>query len=353
MRKFFSHWRDWIIGAVVGCLLGSPIIYGSYLAYAAIQSEVGINTWDSVLGSWRKVVGSTLTLGDGINPPVTAGADILDVQAILYGFNGATYDRIRASLTADALTTGLLNNAPFNFNGATWDRQRSASGDALAATGLLGSAKLLFNGATWDRTRSVGVDTQAATGLPASTLYTFNGATYDRVRDNATATGGAGTGVIATANLNFDGTAYRRQPSTSAGNLTAVTNNNTPLSVPLSTWSVTNTPAVATQATASKAAGGGTVRHVATTVTVCVAANTTAQTPLLFHLRDGATGAGTILRTWVLAATTVALGSSPACADLSGLAMIGTANTAMTIESAAAPVAAAQATVTLTGFSVP
>jgi hypothetical protein len=114
-------------------------------------------------------------------------------------------------------------------------------------------------------------------------------------------------------------------------------------------WSVTNTPAVATQATASQAAGAGTVKHVATSITICVAANGTAQVPLLFHLRDGATGAGTILRTWAFSAPV----TTSQCENIVGINYIGTAATAMTIESAAAPVAAAQATVSMAGYDLP
>ena len=164
----------------------------------------------------------------------------------------------------------------------------------------------------------------------------------------------AGNDSITTSNVPFyfgyfDGVFYDRPRSAASTNLTAVTSRGAATTVPLSTWSITNTPAAATQATISKAAGGGTVRHVATTITACSAQAGTAQTPIAINLRDGATGAGTILRTWKI--STIIQDSK--CVNLSGLAMIGTANTAMTIEFAAAGVAASEQTVTLTGFSVP
>lgn len=150
-------------------------------------------------------------------------------------------------------------------------------------------------------------------------------------------------------NMGFDGSTWDRIISVSSTNNTATTTQGVRYYTPISTWSVTNTPGTGTSASASRAAGGGTVRHVATSVTVCVAANATAQTPLLIHLRDGATGAGTIIRTWAIAAPV----TSSQCIDISGLNMTGSANTAMTLETAAAPVSGAQATVTLTGYSTP
>ncbi|MEM0272918.1 MAG: hypothetical protein QW514_10295 [Thermoprotei archaeon] len=150
-------------------------------------------------------------------------------------------------------------------------------------------------------------------------------------------------------NMGFDGSTWDRLISVSNTNNTATTTQGVRYYAPISTWSITNTPATGTQATATKAAGGSTVRHVATSVTACVAANATAQTPILIHLRDGASGSGTILRTWAISAPA----TSSQCIDISGLNMTGSANTAMTIETASAPVTGAQATVTLTGYSTP
>lgn len=111
-------------------------------------------------------------------------------------------------------------------------------------------------------------------------------------------------------------------------------------------WSVTNTPVAATAASASKTGAGGTVKHVATSATVCISA-VAAQADIVFNLRDGATGAGTIL--W-----TVRLGMPTAgqtqCVTSPPLNLVGTANTAMTLESAAAPAATNFATVSLSGY---
>ena len=113
-----------------------------------------------------------------------------------------------------------------------------------------------------------------------------------------------------------------------------------------STWAIQHAPAAAAVATISKAAAAGS-RHVATSVTVCVSAAATAQTPLQFSLRDGATGAGTILWTVRLSAPA----NSTACATLPHEPFVGSVNTAMTLESAGVTVAGAFATVALTGYT--
>jgi hypothetical protein len=110
-------------------------------------------------------------------------------------------------------------------------------------------------------------------------------------------------------------------------------------------WSVTHAPASATQATASKAALAST-RHIAKSVHICLSA-VAAQAALTINLRDGATGAGTVLATWYIAG---AAGTS-SCIDTTDLNILGTTNTAMTLESSAAPAATNSVTVTLTGIS--
>lgn len=114
-----------------------------------------------------------------------------------------------------------------------------------------------------------------------------------------------------------------------------------------STWAVQAQPAAAAVATISKAAAGANYRHVATSITVCVSA-VAAQAPLAFNLRDGATGAGAILWTVKLSAP---LGYGQ-CVTVGDLAITGSLNTAMTLESAAAPAASNFATVSLTGYTI-
>ena len=179
----------------------------------------------------------------------------------------------------------------------------------------------------------------------------FNGTTWDRQR-TTTADALASTGIAAGNNVLFNGSTFDRQDSASATNNTATTTLGVAYSTPLSTWSVTHNPGANTQAVASKAAGGGTVRHVATGITACVQTNAGIAQAVTVNLRDGATGAGTVMRTWFLSTENVG-GSDAQCTDLSGLNMTGSANTAMTIETNAAAGVNTFHTVTLTGYSTP
>lgn len=106
---------------------------------------------------------------------------------------------------------------------------------------------------------------------------------------------------------------------------------------------VVHNPAAATQATIGQAAAGSGYRNVCVGLTVSIAAGATAQTPIKVHLRDGATGAGTIK--W--SATLSAIVNSCAVVHLSGLAIPGSDNTVMTLEFAAAGVAASEQSVSL------
>lgn len=266
-------------------------------------------------------------------------AAVNQVAGLAIAQSATQWNQLKDMAQGDAQATGAGLFSPCLWNGLTCDRQRGS----------------IANGAQVDVTRLGGASTPTdAFANPTTTnnLWVlnsiFNGTTWDRVR-SATADALPSTGITAAGLVGWNGGSWDRLHAVSAGNNTATTINGALQVTQASTWSVTNTPAVATQATASKAAGGGTVRHVAASITVCVAANGTAQTPLLFHLRDGATGAGTILRSWAFSAPV----TSSQCASITGLNITGSANTAMTIESAAAPVAAAQATVSLSGYSTP
>ncbi len=123
--------------------------------------------------------------------------------------------------------------------------------------------------------------------------------------------------------------------SASATNLATTSENNAQLCVGPGQWTQTHAPAVNTAATKSQAAGATGVRNVCQWL-VCTLANDatgSVQTGLAFNLRDGATGAGTILATFTLSLPATA-GDCRTLA-LSGLNIPGTAATAMTLECAA------------------
>jgi hypothetical protein len=119
---------------------------------------------------------------------------------------------------------------------------------------------------------------------------------------------------------------------------------------------VQNVPASGSQATISVAAGfaGATgipgVRHVANCITVSAGSNgTPTATTLQVNLRDGATGAGTILwsTTIVASATTGQHGGVAFC----GLNIVGSVGTAMTLEFSAG-LASEQEAVALSTYDV-
>lgn len=99
-----------------------------------------------------------------------------------------------------------------------------------------------------------------------------------------------------------------------------------------------------TQATASKAAAPA-LRHVCTGISYSLSA-VVAQPLISIALRDGASGAGTILwqKQYILAVGAVL------DVNISDLALPGTTNTAMTLEFSGAPAATNLESVELTGY---
>lgn len=289
----------YIGGAIGGIVAGGILMVGATkVVYPAISEMVGLSvavsatTWNSVADAAK---------GDSLGSGVLAQAP--------YVFNGLTFDRVRGDITngMDVDVTrmsGVITPADAYANPTTANQIWSLGG--------------LFNGTTWDRQRTATADALASTGIAAGNPSLFNGSTFDR------------------------------QDGVSATNNTAATSVGVAYSASLGTWGVTNSANAGTP-TISKAAGGGTVRHVATCVSISVGAAGTAQPVVQVNLRDGATGAGTIIRSWQVAAPA----NDSAEVNLCGLNMTGSANTAMTIEFAAATAAATQASVNLSGYSTP
>jgi len=296
MKSFKDmKWVKWVLGTVGAVVAGGAIMMGGVIiGYPAISQLVGLAVAQSST-LWNNVIDAAK--GDS----QTSG--ILGMSPYLW--NGLTFDRQKgtsgsanvnlvgtvtpADGQANPTTLSQVQSFPMVFNTVTWDRIRAPSGDGLALTGLLATATLVHNGSTWDR----------ADGVSAA---------------NNTATTSLGVMQVA----------------------------------PISTWRVTNSANAGTPS-ASKASGGGTVRHVTTCISISVGAAATAQPVVQVNLRDGGTGAGTIIRSWQLAAPI----NSSASADLCGLNESGSAATAMTLEFAAATAANTQASVTVSGYSTP
>jgi len=264
---------------------------------------------------------------------------ISELAGLAVAQTATVWNNVIDAAKGDGQSSGILGQSPYLFNGATFDRQKGTSGsanvnivgtttpaDAFAnptTTTSVWSLNGVFNGTTWDRQRTATADALASTGVMAGNSALFNGSTFDR------------------------------QDGVSNTNNTATTTIGVGYSTPLTTWfTVPNTTsAAATAATITKASGGGSVRHVVTGVTMCFqdsVANTVAR---LVNLRDGATGAGTIIKSWYLSNGGVAGGAQ--CQSETGLNISGSAATAMTLEFAAAPAATASETVSFEGYSTP
>jgi hypothetical protein len=191
---------------------------------------------------------------------------------------------------------------------------------------------------------NVGLYSPNGTALPVST-----GSTDDFAFGSANATA---VGVLAGDYL-FDGTLtsgfanWDRSRSASATNLALANKVGIQMSEGSGHWSQGNEPATNNQATTSKAAGGAGVRHVCTAFSGSIMSIAAIVVPVYLRVRDGASGAGTVLWTMgfvVPAGTTLNFG-------LSGLSLLGTANTAMTCEFSAAPGATNFESVSMSGYS--
>lgn len=162
------------------------------------------------------------------------------------------------------------------------------------------------------------------------------------------------TDAQATASLGmlFDGTDWERQRVADAGTLSGTI---IPDGVALVTspgeWTVNSSPAAGSVASAVKAAGAAGVRHVCTAIhaSLAVATAITAAT-FTVNLRDGASGAGTVLMSRRVRAVTA--DTNHLVFELSGLSIFGTEATAMTLEFTAAGEATTLQDCTLVGYSV-
>jgi hypothetical protein len=101
-------------------------------------------------------------------------------------------------------------------------------------------------------------------------------------------------------------------------------------------WNIVSNPAAGSQASASRAAGNVNTRKVADCVSFSAASTTApALTALTVNLRDGATGAGTVIWTQQVVIS-AATGQNVTPFSVCGLNLIGSNQTAMTLEFSAA-----------------
>jgi hypothetical protein len=139
--------------------------------------------------------------------------------------------------------------------------------------------------------------------------------------------------------------------SGSAANLSGTSGANALMATPPGQWAVNHVPAVNTVATITKAAGAAGVRHVCTSLSFTLSAGTSAPTAAVktVSLRDGATGAGTVLQSWAVGVEATA--GRAHTVTLTGLNIVGSAATAMTLEFDSAAGANSFESVNLCGYS--
>ena len=112
-------------------------------------------------------------------------------------------------------------------------------------------------------------------------------------------------------------------------------------------WAVTHSPAANVQASATKSAAGANQKHHATAVTASFGAGATAGAAIQVNLRDGATGAGAILWSCIMAAPA----NTAQSVTIADIDIAGSANMAMTLEFTAAGGLTTVQSVTLTGYT--
>lgn len=258
------------------------------------------------------------------------------LQALLMAFDNSNA-QTRLRVVADGLDDVASSSTPLwlgvlsrltGFDGTEFDRLRtlldSANGQATGVKGLLGMIARLqaFNGTTFDRVRtlidSADAEASGVVGLlgAVARLQAFNGTTFDRVRLASIA---------------------EQAALTNAGTVKVATSGE---------WSIEHRPAAATVATITRAMvlGG---RNVCRSITASLV-STAAQGQVDVLLRDGGSGAGTVLWSARFAGTA---GNSYNIA-LTGLNIVGSDSTAMTLEFSAAPAATNFEGVALSGCNL-
>jgi len=177
----------------------------------------------------------------------------------------------------------------------------------------------------------------AGAGFPAPVPFTSRGNNTDAIAPSA-------SGNLATINYGyiFDGTNFDRERSASAINLSSYSSLGAGITASPGQWSVVNVPAAATQASAVKAAGAVGVRHVCTGISVSFAAGAANEAARTISVLDGAT---------VIWSQQIAvLLSDSKQVNLTGLSLIGSAATSMTLQFDAAGGAGSEQAVTLMGY---
>lgn len=150
-----------------------------------------------------------------LNDTQALSVPALLTEAVQFGFNGATYDRIRAVTPADDMAAVISQatasfNLAYDANGTNWDRvQLVTPADNLTAPGSVATNAFLsaFDtiGGNWDRVLMV---TPGDNVTPTNTLavgsfpHAYDGTNWDRVQSRTPADAqGVAQGLVTTSQL--------------------------------------------------------------------------------------------------------------------------------------------------------
>ncbi len=190
-----------------------------------------------------------------------------------------------------------------------------------------------------------GISGGTAVPVMQATASNFNGTVVGPVASGSPVSGNP---VRMSGN---DNTNVQDVRTVSAANLSQSQNTGAVLTEKGSRWTVVGSPALSAQATASKAAGGAGVRHVVDCIGFSASSVTApALTALTINLRDGASGAGSVIRSYSVAISATT-GQNLSPQEFCGLNLVGTAATAMTFEFSAG-LTNLQQVVNISGYDV-
>jgi hypothetical protein len=318
-------------------------------------------TWDRARGD---------TSGAYVQGNAVAGAGIVASRPVIIGGvdNGGLAQYFATTVTGKIITAAPLTGVDTLSNAALSQVvNTSASG-----SGPLSTAPSVFNGATWDRVRgntsggfiqgpiADGVATAGnpvqiggvdSSGVVQSALVDSTGGVTQASASSAQADAISNTQSTPANNVTpfyyrntpllFNSSTYDRQRSADLGNyFTAVTlTANASIGAAIGEkggrFSVVSTPAAGTMASASIAADATPMRHVGDCISFSATSSGAAvATALTVDLRNGATGAGTIIWQFAIASKVAAAAGTQVVDPFTvcGLMLTTGGNTALTAE---------------------
>lgn len=290
-----------------------------YTTSAPVSTTAANGNWQAFVGGLTdfRIRASAYTSGTAlvvINSTSAVGAGAVEILGSVTSGSASAVTQGGTPMMCDTATSGTVTAGQAQMVRCTPSGSLSVAQVSAAADG------------TSNAIASFLVSASGGFAAPSILPFVFNGTGWDRYRSASLAS-------FPTS-----------QTSTARNSIGAS------LSERGSRWGSFSNPAAGSQATISLAAEAS-VRHVADCVSFSAAATTApALTALTINLRDGATGAGTILQTWQVAIP-ASTGTLVSPLSVCGLNLVGTTNTAMTLEFSAS-LANLIESVSLTAYNV-